>query len=1116
MGKKKDKQKSSANVAQAQLDDQSFDNDAQPSKAQTKKGRKKLEDNWEDDVLTELAVIAGDKIPVEDKANDGPGTKLCGKKSKKKFEDNWEDDVANEIAVLSGDKPMEEDAARDTSTAKPHGKKGKKKVEDNWEDDVANEISVLSGKKPVDEAMEGSASAKQQPKKGKKKAKKDDNWEDDVLNEIAVLSGDKAADETTAKEEHVSKSKKQKNKKKSEQQAKKLDSENKETEGKDDIPRSDTGTPADGLEQTEATMSNKQKKKKKAEEAKAKKEEKGKKGKLNKTALKAMKEALAKQKEEEERLRQEQEEKIRKEEEERQKQLQALEIERQKKEKKKQDKKDRIKRLKEEGKYLNPSQIAAKKKREAYLESLKQAGIAIPDKSEVGEKPKKPKYEKKKKQVKKDDEEKPEVASLVVEEEPMVEEETKEEIQVATEETAQDNGDVEEDDLDHWEDMANETQEGEKQSKRDADNGLSEFEDEDVEEEESSDDSEESEESEVEEELTQREKTLKRMKQLREQNEMNRSTDNLRSPVICVMGHVDTGKTKILDKIRHSHVQDGEAGGITQQIGATNIPVTAIQEQTKMVDDFKKILIPGLLVIDTPGHESFSNLRSRGSSNCDMAILVVDIMHGLEPQTVESINMLRKRKTPFIVALNKIDRLYEWKASPDRDVVATIKQQKKFTKDEFQEKVNHVIVQFAEQGLNAKLHYENDDLDTWISMVPTSAHSGDGMGNLIALVVQSCQTRLAKRLSYSENLQCTVLEVKAIQGLGTTVDVILTNGRLKYGNTIVLAGVEGPIVTHVKGLLMPQPLKELRVKNPYDKFNEIKAAQGVKILAKDLDKALAGTSLLVAKRDDEIEILKDDVQAEVAQALKSIKLQERGVYVQASTLGSLEALLEFLKQSKIPYSGISIGPVHKRDVMKASVMLEHDDQWAVILAFDVKVEREAQEIAENLGVRIFTADIIYHLFDAFMQHREDLKKRKQDEFRHLAVFPCKFRIVPNCVFKSRDPIVVGVNVEAGQLRIGTPICVPSKDFLNVGIVGSMEFNHKSVEVARKSQEVCIKIENAPGEAPKMVGRHFDETDLLTSKISRDSINLLKDWFREEMQKSDWQVIIELKKLFDII
>ncbi|KAJ2812695.1 eukaryotic translation initiation factor 5B, partial [Coemansia furcata] len=256
--------------------------------------------------------------------------------------------------------------------------------------------------------------------------------------------------------------------------------------------------------------------------------------------------------------------------------------------------------------------------------------------------------------------------------------------------------------------------------------------------------------------------------------------------------------TKLLDKIRQTDVQGGEAGGITQQIGATYFPADAIEKKTAAMYPLSKIdiKVPGLLIIDTPGHESFTNLRSRGSSLCNIAILVVDIMHGLEPQTLESLRLLRDRKTPFIVALNKIDRIYGWNQTPDSPFRDTFKKQPAHAISEFETRAAKVKVEFAEQGLNAELFHKNKNAAKYVSLVPTSAFSGEGIPDLLDLLVTLTQQRMTNQLMYLSELECTVLEVKVIEGLGTTIDVILSNGVLHEGDRIVVCGVDGPIVTN--------------------------------------------------------------------------------------------------------------------------------------------------------------------------------------------------------------------------------------------------------------------------------------------------------------------------------
>ncbi|KAF6841936.1 eukaryotic translation initiation factor 5b [Colletotrichum plurivorum] len=861
-------------------------------------------------------------------------------------------------------------------------------------------------------------------------------------------------------------------------------------------------------------------------------------------------EELRRRKEEESRLAEEEKARIAEEE-------RRLEEEAKKREEakalKKQKEKEKIEQLKKEGKFMTKAQKEEKARNERKLQQMLAAGIKVGPADDGAEK-KKVVYENRKKGGRKAqekiDEEKAlaeaaerarqQAEKLAREAEEKAAKEKAEAEAAEAKKKAADLSDLDddweaaaaadEDDVkDSWDADTDDEKEKEAASateKPSQKGGKDEDEDEDDEDDEDSES--ESDDSEDERETAARQAELQRKKEAAERREKAhqaalaaRSKDNLRSPICCILGHVDTGKTKLLDKIRQTNVQEGEAGGITQQIGATYFPVEAIKQKTAVVNpngDFE-FKVPGLLVIDTPGHESFSNLRSRGSSLCNIAILVVDIMHGLEQQTLESMRMLRDRKTPFVVALNKIDRLYGWKKIDNNGFQESLALQPKSVQNEFKNRLEQTKLAFAEQGFNAELFYENKSMAKNVSLIPTSAHTGEGIPDMLKLIVQLTQERMVGSLMYLSEVQATVLEVKAIEGFGMTIDVILSNGILREGDRIVLCGVEGAIVTNIRALLTPAPLRELRLKSAYVHNKEVKAALGVKISAPGLEGAIAGSRLMVVGPDDDEDDLIDEVESDLATLFSRVERTGRGVSVQASTLGSLEALLDFLKDCKIPVANVGIGPVYKRDVMQAGIMLEKASDYAVMLCFDVKVDKEAQAYAEEVGVKIFTADIIYHLFDAFTKHMADLLEKKKEESKMLAVFPCVLNTV--AVFNKTNPIVIGVDVTEGQLKINTPIAAVKtnavtgvKEVINLGRVTSIERDHKQVPVCKKGQpSVAVKIEMG-GHQPTY-GRQLEESDALYSLISRASIDTLKEFYRKDVSNDEWQLIIKLKPLFDI-
>jgi len=581
---------------------------------------------------------------------------------------------------------------------------------------------------------------------------------------------------------------------------------------------------------------------------------------------------------------------------------------------------------------------------------------------------------------------------------------------------------------------------------------------------------------------------------------------SLRTPIVVVMGHVDHGKTTLLDKIRGTAVAKGEAGLITQHIGATEVPLNVIQ-------DFcgshfgNEMQIPGLLFIDTPGHHAFTSMRSRGGSLADLAVLIVDVNEGFQPQTIESLSILKRYKTPFVVAANKMDRIGGWHPTANAPFATSLKAQNERVTEVLDTRLYELVGELYKYGFDGDRYDRIGDFTRTVGIVPISAVTGEGVPDLLMILAGLAQRFLKDNLKLTATGPGvgTILEVKEEKGLGVTLDVILYNGEFNSGDTVIVGTAHEPVVTKIRALLKPRPLAEIRSEERFLPVKHVAAASGVKISAPKIENALAGSTIRVVTSPEEVEALSMELKSEL-EAVR-IDTENEGVILKSDTLGSLEALVGELKARKIPIHYADVGPISRRDVIKAAAI--NDPLLSAVMGFNVDILPDAITEIQKTNVPVFSSEIIYSIIENYEKWVEDQKMKIEQERLEAVIRPGAVRILPDCVFRQSKPAVVGVQVIGGIVR--TQVNLMREDGANVGVVKGIQAHNENQGSATVGQEVAISIDGPT------VGRQIHEGDILYVNIPEKHARIVEMELKPKLAEDEREVLedfLEIKRKKD--
>ena len=551
----------------------------------------------------------------------------------------------------------------------------------------------------------------------------------------------------------------------------------------------------------------------------------------------------------------------------------------------------------------------------------------------------------------------------------------------------------------------------------------------------------------------------------------NEKVSNLgiRQPIVTIAGHVDSGKTSILDCFRGTCVQEKEAGGITQKISFTKYPLNKIKETCPLIEKSGIHLeIPGFLFIDTPGHAAFTNLRKRGGSLADLAVLVINIKEGIKPQTQEVLQILKTYKTPFLIALNKIDTLSGWQRKSN--LRESIENQTINVQQEFQESLLTFQGSLQEHGFESDLYYEITDFTKKIAIVPCSARTKEGISELLFVLCGLCQKFLKERLKINEDAKGVILEMKKESNI-EWAEAILYDGKIDIGDEIAIANFGEPIISKVRILEEIAPLS-----NKYKPAENVQAASGIRVQLTSKEKILSGMPFQEIKgnKQEIINLLKKEIG-------NNINLDKQGIIIKADSLGSLEALIFLLKQEKINIVKAEIGPINKSDMISAKTNLEINPLDAVIMGFNTYLE-ENVDIAKD--VKVFNNEVVYKLIEDLKEWR--IKKNEEIERARLLGLAtiCKLQIYSQYVFRNSNPAIFGVKGLSGKLKQNLSLIDENGD--EISRVKSLQEDKKNVEEAEVGKEIALSL---PGIA---FDRKLKDSKYLYSDISERQFKSFKN------------------------